>query len=77
MLDVCVCMWNYTYRWQQPTEEDPDEGIKDLVEITLKKMVSRFMMLLMLNPFIIWSTEKVAIYRFCATRALKTAAGLI
>lgn len=23
---------------QQPTEEDPDEGIKDLVEITLKKM---------------------------------------
>ena len=25
---------------QQPTEEDPDEGIKDLVEITLKKMVS-------------------------------------
>ena len=25
---------------RQPTEEDPDEGIKDLVEITLKKMVS-------------------------------------
>lgn len=24
---------------RQPTEEDPDEGIKDLVEITLKKMV--------------------------------------
>lgn len=24
---------------KQPTEEDPDEGIKDLVEITLKKMV--------------------------------------
>ncbi|XP_033848074.3 calaxin isoform X2 [Acipenser ruthenus] len=23
---------------KQPTEEDPDEGIKDLVEITLKKM---------------------------------------
>lgn len=23
---------------RQPTEEDPDEGIKDLVEITLKKM---------------------------------------
>lgn len=23
----------------QPNEEDPDEGIKDLVEITLKKMV--------------------------------------
>lgn len=25
---------------KQPTEEDPDEGIKDLVEITLKKMAS-------------------------------------
>lgn len=24
---------------RQPTEEDPDEGIKDIVEITLKKMV--------------------------------------
>lgn len=24
---------------RQPTEEDPDEGIKDLVEIVLKKMV--------------------------------------
>lgn len=24
---------------RQPSEEDPDEGIKDLVEITLKKMV--------------------------------------
>ena len=24
---------------QQPTEEDPDEGVKDLVEITLKLMV--------------------------------------
>ena len=24
---------------KQPSEEDPDEGIKDLVEITLKKMV--------------------------------------
>lgn len=23
----------------KPTEEDPDEGIKDLVEITLKMMV--------------------------------------
>ncbi|XP_027141849.1 calaxin [Larimichthys crocea] len=23
---------------RQPTEEDPDEGLKDLVEITLKKM---------------------------------------
>ena len=23
---------------KQPTEEDPDEGVKDLVEITLKKM---------------------------------------
>ncbi|KAK6327852.1 hypothetical protein J4Q44_G00034980 [Coregonus suidteri] len=26
---------------RQPTEEDPDEGIKDLVEITLKKMAVR------------------------------------
>lgn len=25
---------------KQPSEEDPDEGIKDLVEITLKKMVN-------------------------------------
>ena len=24
---------------KQPAEEDPDEGIKELVEITLKKMV--------------------------------------
>lgn len=24
---------------RQPSEEDPDEGIKDLVEIILKKMV--------------------------------------
>ena len=24
---------------KQPTEEDPDEGIKDLVELSLKKMV--------------------------------------
>lgn len=23
----------------QPTEEDPDEGVKDLVEMVLKKMV--------------------------------------
>ena len=25
---------------KQPAEEDPDEGIKELVEITLKKMVN-------------------------------------
>jgi Ca2+-binding EF-hand superfamily protein len=25
---------------KQPSEEDPDEGIKDLVEIALKKMVN-------------------------------------
>lgn len=25
----------------QPNEEDPDEGIKDMVEITMKKMVRR------------------------------------
>lgn len=30
---------------RQPTEEDPDEGIKDLVEITLKKMVRGWMLL--------------------------------
>lgn len=29
---------------KQPNEEDPDEGIKDLVEITLKKMVNTFIM---------------------------------
>ena len=27
---------------KQPTEEDPDEGIKDLVETMVKKMVSKF-----------------------------------
>lgn len=27
---------------KQPSEEDPDEGIKDLVEITLKKMVTMY-----------------------------------
>lgn len=30
---------------RQPTEEDPDEGIKDLVEITLKKMVSYLLLI--------------------------------
>lgn len=30
---------------RQPTEEDPDERIKDLVEITLKKMVSGWLLL--------------------------------
>lgn len=30
---------------RQPSEEDPDEGIKDLVEITLKKMVRRWLQL--------------------------------
>lgn len=28
------------FHLQPATEEDPDEGIKDLVEITLKKFVS-------------------------------------
>ena len=28
---------------KQPSEEDPDEGIKDIVEITLKKMVIIFL----------------------------------
>lgn len=28
------------FHYQPATEEDPDEGIKDLVEITLKKFVS-------------------------------------
>lgn len=27
---------------KQPSEEDPDEGIKDLVEIALKKMVFKY-----------------------------------
>jgi len=27
---------------KQPAEEDPDEGVKELVEITLKKMVLNF-----------------------------------
>ena len=27
---------------KQPAEEDPDEGVKELVEITLKKMVNIF-----------------------------------
>ena len=29
----------YEFKIKQPSEEDPDEGIKDLVEIALKKMV--------------------------------------
>lgn len=29
---------------EQPTEEDPDEGIRDLVEITLSNMVRRWLM---------------------------------
>lgn len=29
---------------RQPNEEDPDEGIKDLVEITLKRMVRYFIL---------------------------------
>lgn len=27
---------------KQPSEEDPDEGIKDLVDIALKKMASTY-----------------------------------
>lgn len=30
---------------KQPTEEDPDEGVKDLVEMALKKMVSCYVIL--------------------------------
>lgn len=30
---------------RQPTEEDPDEGVKDLVDIALKKMVFMFAIL--------------------------------
>lgn len=30
---------------RQPTEEDPDEGVKDLVDIALKKMVFMFVIL--------------------------------
>lgn len=30
---------------EQPMEEDPDEGIRDLVEITLSNMVRRQMLL--------------------------------
>lgn len=29
---------------EQPTEEDPDEGIRDLVEITISNMVRRWLM---------------------------------
>ena len=40
---MCISCTKCTHS-QQPSEEDPDEGIKDLVEIALKKMVrlSRF-----------------------------------
>lgn len=41
----------------QPTEEDPDEGIKDLVEITLKKMVRRLQLLL--NKNLVKLTSKI------------------
>ena len=30
---------------KQPTEEDPDEGIKDLIETMVKKMVSKWILI--------------------------------
>lgn len=33
-----ICVFSF----QQPTEEDPDEGVKELVEIVLKLVVSKF-----------------------------------
>jgi hypothetical protein len=45
----CLFYWLFSQKnyfciifLKQPTEEDPDEGIKDLVEIALKKMVNFF-----------------------------------
>ena len=63
---------------KQPTEEDPDEGIKDLVELTLKKMVIRTRgnkcyVLIMVSrkvaclPLQVISGRKFPI-RLCATR---------
>jgi len=31
---------------KQPSEEDPDEGIKDLVDIVLKKMASTLLIVI-------------------------------
>ena len=36
---------------KQPAEEDPDEGVKELVEITLKKMVQKFLKTLFFSFF--------------------------
>ena len=41
---------------KQPSEEDPDEGIKDLVEITLKKMVRWI-----IQTFLLKFTSQVAL----------------
>ena len=38
---VFYCILSSCIFLQQPTEEDPDEGVKDLVEIILKKMVMK------------------------------------
>ena len=35
---------------KQPTEEDPDEGIKDLVETMVKKMVSLYVCIRLVWP---------------------------
>ena len=38
---------------KQPTEEDPDEGIKDLVETMVKKMVSKWVCVSLLPSILI------------------------
>lgn len=42
---------------KQPAEEDPDEGVKELVEITLKKMV-KFLNNFILKFFFIQDMDK-------------------
>ena len=45
---------------KQPTEEDPDEGVKDLVDLMLKKMVSSLSYCLteIVRNFILGRTQK-------------------
>lgn len=44
---------------KQPSEEDPDEGIKDLVDIALKKMASTYSLwyFSVFQTFINWTLE--------------------
>ncbi len=48
---------------RQPTEEDPDEGIKDIVEIALKKMVLLFIKAYMQHFTIVYQEHQYFFFR--------------